>query len=118
MTYIYPQFSEFEIPGVRLAGPGLGNLLLIYFRAWLAAKEHGYAFIWPTWPSLKPGAIIRREKDKRFYGDVFRNRSGYTDGIKKQLLIRRRDAVRRPSGIAVRFPGEPCIRPVRPRRAV
>ena len=94
MTYIYPQFSDFEVPGVRLAGPGLGNLLFIYFRAWLAAKEHGYAFIWPTWPSVKPGAIIRREKDKRFYGDLFRNRSGYIDGLKKQRLIRRRGAVR------------------------
>ncbi len=94
MTYIYPQFSDFEVPGVRLAGPGLGNLLFIYFRAWLAAKEHGYAFIWPTWPSVKPGAIIRREKDKRFYGDLFRNRSGYVDGLKKQSLIRRRGAVR------------------------
>ena len=93
MPYIYPQFSEFELPGVRLAGPGLGNLMLIYFRAWLVAKEHGYEFIWPTWPSLKPGAIIRREKDKRFYADLFRNRSGYVDGLKKQFLIHRRDAV-------------------------
>ncbi|MDO4990725.1 MAG: alpha-1,2-fucosyltransferase [Eubacteriales bacterium] len=94
MTFIYPQFSDFELPGVRLAGPGLGNLLLIYFRAWLAAREHGYDFIWPTWPSIKPGAILRREKDKRFYGDLFRNRSGYTDGLKKQLLIHRRGAIR------------------------
>ena len=93
MSYIYPQFSEFELPGVRLAGPGLGNLMLIYFRAWLVARERGYACIWPTWPSLKPGAIIRREKDKRFYADLFRNRSGYVDGLKKQFLIHRRDAV-------------------------
>ena len=94
MTYIYPQFSRFELPGVRLAGPGLGNLMLIYFPAWLAAKKYGYTFIWPTWPSVKPGAIIRREKDKRFYGDLFRNRSGYVDGLKKQRLIRRRDVIR------------------------
>lgn len=94
MIYIYPKFSVFELPGVRLAGPGLGNLMLIYFRAWLVAKERGYAFIWPTWPSLKPGAIIRREKDKRFYADLFRNRSGYVDGLKKQLLIHRRGTIR------------------------
>lgn len=93
MTYLYPQFSEFELPGLRLGGAGLGNLLLIYFRAWLAAKEHGYAFVWPTWPSFKPGTYLRREKDKRFYGDVFRNRSGYVDGLKKQLLLHRRGAV-------------------------
>ena len=93
MIYIYPQFSDYELPGLRLAGPGLGNLLFIYFRAWLAAKEHGFAFIWPTWPSLKPGAIIRREKDKRFYADLFRNRSGYIDGLKKQRLLHRRGAV-------------------------
>ena len=93
MAYIYPQFSEFELPGVRLAGPGLGNLMLIYFRAWLVARERGYEFIWPTWPSIKPGAYLRREKDKRFYADLFRNRSGYIDGLKKQRLIRRRDAV-------------------------
>lgn len=94
MTYIYPQFSDFELPGVRLAGPGLGNLLFIYFGAWQAAKEHGYEMIWPTWFSVKPGALIRREKDPRFYGDLFRNRCGKVDGLEKQLLIRRRDAIR------------------------
>ncbi|MCR5575738.1 MAG: hypothetical protein K6F56_01885 [Oscillospiraceae bacterium] len=94
MTYIYPQFSDFELPGVRLAGPGLGNLLFIYFGAWQAAKEHGYEMIWPTWFSVKPGAILRREKDLRFYGDLFRNRAGYVDGLQKQRLIRRRNAIR------------------------
>ena len=93
MTYIYPQFSEFEVPGLRLGGAGLGNLLLIYFRAWLVAREQGYAFIWPTWPSFKPGAYLRHEKDKRFYADLFRNRSGYADGLKKQRLIRKSGAV-------------------------
>ena len=93
MTYIYPQFSEFEMPGLRLGGPGLGNLLLIYFRAWLVAKERGYTFIWPTWPSFKPGTFIRHEKDKRIYADVFRNRGGYVDGLKKQRLLRKSGSV-------------------------
>lgn len=87
MIYVYPKFSEHEIPGLRFGGPGLGNLLFIYSRALIYAKKYDYELIWPTWPSLKVGPWIRREKDKRFYGDLFRNNGSMIGGLKKEYIL-------------------------------
>lgn len=87
MAYVYPKFSEHEIPGLRFGGPGLGNLLFIYSRALIFAKKNKYRLIWPTWPSLKIGPWIRHEKDKRFYGDLFQNNMCAIDGLKKEELL-------------------------------
>ena len=67
---------------------GLGNILFTYARPVVYTKKHENAkLIWPTWLSLKEGPILRREKDKRLYFDLFRNKSGYIDGIKKTHLL-------------------------------
>ncbi len=65
----------------------MGNLMFIWANAYVFAQENGLDMIWPTWPSLKIGPWIRREKDKRFYAGVFRNRSGHLDGIRKYALL-------------------------------
>ena len=87
MKYIYPQFSDKELFGFRLGGPGLGNLLFIYSRALVLAKNTNSKLIYPTWRSIKIGPWIRREKDKRFYGDLFRNNKGYVSGFKKFMCL-------------------------------
>lgn len=87
MAYIYPQFSSKELFGIRLGGAGLGNLLFTWARAELLAAEHNLQVIWPSWKSLKLGPWIRNEADKRFYGDLFQNNSGYVDGIKKAGVL-------------------------------
>ena len=53
-------------------GGGLGNLLFIFARSIVLAEKINSQIIWPTWPSIKVGPWIRREKDKRFYGDLFK----------------------------------------------
>ena len=93
MKYIYPAFSRYELFGIRLGGAGLGNLLFTYSRALKLAKETGCDFVWPSWKSMKVGPWIRREKDKRFYGDLFSNNSGYVSGFKKSLLLRTKKRV-------------------------
>ncbi len=87
MIYVYPKFSKFELPFVRIGGAGLGNLLFTYSRALIYANENCYKLIWPTWPSFKIGPYLRRELDKRFYGDLFVNNSGYVDGIEKFKIL-------------------------------
>lgn len=87
MKYVYPKFSKYDLSFVRFGGAGLGNLLFIYSRALIYAKLNDCKFIWPTWPSIKIGTYIRKEKDKRFYGDLFRNNSGYVDGWQKVKLL-------------------------------
>lgn len=71
MNYVYPKLSEHDLGVVRLGGAGLGNILFPWARAAVFARDSGCRMIWPTWPSIKLGPILRREKDKRFYGDLF-----------------------------------------------
>ena len=87
MPYIYPKFSKHELPGLRIGGAGLGNLLFTYSRALIIAKNNGLKMIWPTWPSLKLGPWIRRENDKRFYGDLFVNKSDAVGTVNKTFRL-------------------------------
>ncbi len=87
MKYVYPKFSSYEIPGLRIGGAGLGNLLFIWSRACVEAKKNNAKLLWPTWPSLKVGPWIRREKDKRFYGDVFCNNNKHIGGLRKYWIL-------------------------------
>lgn len=83
MAYIYPKFSKNELIGLRIGGAGLGNLMFTWARTIVAANKYNVTMIWPTWPSFKVGPWIRHEADKRFYGDVFANRTGMCAGISK-----------------------------------
>lgn len=86
--YVYPKLSQRDYHLFRLGGEGLGNILFSYARAVVyVRKNKGVQLIWPTWPSFKIGPILRREKDKRFYVDLFRNHSGYLHGIQKSWLL-------------------------------
>ena len=87
MKYVYPKFSKYEIPGIRFAGAGLGNLLFIYSRALVKAKEKNYKVIWPTWTSLRLGSWLRNEKDKRTYHDLFEHSKSDVTGLKKYYLL-------------------------------
>lgn len=88
MNYTYPKLSEKDYHIFRVGGAGLGNILFTYARAVVYASKHeNVKMIWPTWFSLKLGPILRGEKDKRFYNDLFRNGSGYIDGVKKTSLL-------------------------------
>ncbi len=87
MKYVYPRLSEQDLFAFRLGGAGLGNILFTYARAVVYARKNNCELIWPTWPSLKLGPILRREKDKRFYIGLFRNNSHYIGGIKKAGLL-------------------------------
>ena len=88
--YVYPKFDAIDghdLGFVRLGGPGLGNLLMFYAQAIIYAHEHDAQIIHPTWPSIKFGPYIRHEKDKRFYGDLFRSRDDEISGLRKILLL-------------------------------
>lgn len=88
MYYIYPKLSEKDCLIFRLGGAGLGNILFTYARAVVYTKKHKNArMIWPTWFSLKLGPILRRESDKRFYNDLFVNKSEYISGLKKAYFL-------------------------------
>lgn len=99
MKYVYPKLSSKDLIAFRLGGAGLGNLLFIYGRALAFAKRHDAQMIWPTWPSVKIGPWLRREKDKRTYIGLFSNRTHDIAGLRKAWLLLTRKKV--PEGTAV-----------------
>jgi Glycosyl transferase family 11 len=75
MTVIfYARLSKYDFHLFRSPGPGLGNLLFPWARAVVCHTNFGGHLISPTWRNMKLGPWLRREADKRIYGDVFKHR--------------------------------------------
>ena len=71
--YTFPKFSQGDHFGIRLGGPGLGNLFFPFARAVIFSHLNDLPMINPTWPNIKIGPIIRNERDKRFYLNLFKS---------------------------------------------
>jgi hypothetical protein len=62
---------------------GLGNRLFPWARAEIFRHTHGgLEMLAPQWVRLKIGPLLRREKDLRYYTDLFTSR-GYVRGIRR-----------------------------------
>lgn len=85
--YINPVLSDRDYGFARLGGPGLANCMFFAARAAILAKRIGATMLRPTWERLGVGQWIRREKDKRFYADLFRKDEAIS-GIKKLFLLK------------------------------
>jgi hypothetical protein len=92
MVFLYPRLSPWDFLFVRFFGGGLGNLLF----PWARAISHGHKYrvpvIFPTWPQIKIGTYLRREKDKRHYSGIFRPTRDYMVGwerIARLIGVRR-----------------------------
>ena len=81
--YVYIDLGGKDLCLLRVGGPGLGNLLFPWARGIVAAKKYDAIPIWPTWPQLKIGPYIRRERDKRNYTDTFLATDKYCQGMQK-----------------------------------
>lgn len=93
MKYVYPKLSDIDLGITRIGGLGLGNMLFTYARALLYAREHDAVVIRPTWNSIPIGQILRGDNNKRFYHDLFVNRTGEIAGFKKAWLLLSRKKV-------------------------
>jgi len=94
--YIYPQLCDIDLYITRVGALGLGNMLFPYSRALIAARDTGAQLIKPTWGSIPIGPILRREKDKRAYRNLFTYRQTNVPVIKglerlKLLLFHKGD---------------------------
>ena len=85
--YVYPRLSKLDFGFVRILGPGLGNLLFPWARSVTVAHHFNFKKIFPTWPQLKLGASIRRERDKRFYAGLFQPTGNYVHGWRKLAVL-------------------------------
>ena len=85
--YSWPALGGVDLLGFRIGGPGLGNLLFPWARWALATRLYGMVGIRPTWPQVKLGPLLRRERDVRWYGSLFREDDQYIGGARKARLL-------------------------------
>lgn len=86
--YAFPSFGCGDSIGVRVGGGGLGNLLFPFARCAIASRRFGLRRINPTWPAIHIGPILRGERDKRLYADLFEDTFGI-GGVRKLWLLNR-----------------------------
>lgn len=107
-AFVYPDFASVRDFGLfRVGGSGLANCLIAWARASVLADRTGSRRIAATWPSLRIGPILRREKDVRLYADLFVPEADAVAGLRKlHLLARsRRKGFALPDEIARAEPG-------------
>lgn len=75
LPYHIPILSKPDLGFLRAPGPGLGNLLFPIARAFEGQRQIGGTFVMPTMRQIKIGPVLRFERDKRTYGEIFRPRS-------------------------------------------
>jgi hypothetical protein len=92
--YSYARLSDRDLGFVRLIGNGLGNLLFPWARCVIATRRYGLRPIAPTWFQIQMGPILRNERDKRFYRDLFLTPRDAIRGGEKRALLRRERAVK------------------------
>jgi len=86
-NYVYPKLAKNDFWLFNVNSSGLANLLYMYARALIYAKKNNLEIIWPTWFSFQLDRILKCKKEKRWYNDLFINRSGYIGGWKKLLFL-------------------------------
>lgn len=84
--YSYPELSNKDYGWIRIGGPGLANCMFLAAKAYIHSRLNNTLFIEPTWRKFSIGPWLRKEKDKRFYNDLFFHQ-GIT-GVSKFLVIK------------------------------
>jgi hypothetical protein len=86
--WFYPRFNgAMDLGLFRLGGSGLANALYTWAKSLVLARNHGGANVFPTWPQVKIGPLLRREPDPRHYIGLFRPVSGDIAGVRKLALL-------------------------------
>lgn len=102
-----PILSAVDIGVARSPGPGLGNLLFPIARAVVGKESLGGVVVVPTMRQIKFGTYLRREKDKRTYGDIFRSRTSkeWSDWIYAKVCRSRAEESERLNTTAITYRG-------------
>lgn len=79
MKLFKPCFPGKRFGPLKFGSHGLGNLMLIWARAYVSARKHEGQMIWPEWSQIHFGSWLRWERDKRLYGKLFKKPLSYID---------------------------------------
>src|SRR3989338_1886418 len=66
---------------IHTGGGGIGNKLFPWARACIYSYIHKLPVIFPVWSQIKIGPILRSQKDKRWYLDLFCTNNDYINGF-------------------------------------
>ena len=102
MIYHVPVLSQPDLGLFRAPGPGLGNLLFPIARAIIGQRCIGGGLVLPTMRQIKVGTVLRWERDRRVYGDIFKHRNANELGswLRAKMLpaVRENEASGQPHG--------------------
>ncbi len=87
MYYAYAKLASIETGFFGLFGTGLGGMLYAWARSLVAAKRHGLKVVFPTFPQVHSGPVLRNEPDWRSYWNLFRPPRGQVSGFRKLYLL-------------------------------
>lgn len=88
---------------VKFPRNGIGNRLFPWARCLIFAKINNAAILGPNWTQIKIGTILRRERDKRFYYNLFKRNDEYIYGMKKLIMNYSLKKVQEPGLINVKL---------------
>lgn len=85
----------------------MGNLLFPIARALQAQHDFGGTMVFPTMKQIKLGTYLRKEKDKRTYGEIFRPRTlaETAEWARAKMMRTRLETETDPSARVVRYIG-------------
>ena len=66
---------------------GLANRLFPWARCLIFSHLHQARMLAPTWAQVKLGPLLRREKDPRFYHNLFKTRTGDIRGLQRLWIM-------------------------------
>lgn len=81
----YPRLSNIDFGIVRIGGPGLANCMFVGARAYVASQLNKGVMLEPTWQKFSIGPILRKERDKRAYLNLFKSYG--RSGVGKMLTL-------------------------------
>lgn len=65
---------------------GLGNRLFAWARCCIFSHLRHIPMLAPSWFQVRPGALLRRELDPKFYHNLFTRRPDHIGGVRKLWL--------------------------------
>lgn len=84
--YVNSVLPGYDFGCIRLGGDGLANCMLVVARAAILAKKMNATLLRPAWERIGIGQWLRREKDKRYYFNLFKQ-DCKKGGLKKVFIL-------------------------------
>jgi hypothetical protein len=80
---------------------GLANRLFPWARCLVFSHKNNIPMLMPTWSQIRIGPLLRKERDQKFYHNLFKNNGSYVSGIRSLVVQYCSRKAREPEGTEV-----------------